>query len=485
MKKWFVVILLPFCVFLLSSTVFAQGKAKKPNVVLFIADDASYHDFGCWGNKDVKTPNIDRLAEQGMRLTNFYSPATVCSPLRQTLLTGMYSVRNGAYPNHSRVYPEVRSLPYFLGERGYKTICVGKQHFYPVSCYPFDRTIGMIGEDEKKKEGKEKKGETHFEKLENFITKNPNKPFCAYIASNEPHHPWTEGDPGIYDADSLTLPPYLVDTPETRNGLKNYYGEITHLDGQVGRVMELLEKTGHVDDTIFFFFSEQGSNFPHAKWCLYDAGVRVAAVVRWPEKIKSSSESATLVQYVDVLPTLIELAGGDPTACETGRPDAHGHTGFDGKSFKESLLGNDVRIRDYAFAQHTSRGIYSGPPAYASRMVTDGRWKLIWNIHHDKEFKNTAIELKFYKSWLKKAAAGDDFAKKRTESYIKRPQWELYDLKSDPWELTNVADKPENEEVLSRLKIELEKWMRQQGDLGDETEMKANERSRNAASKSL
>lgn len=460
---------------MLPTIVVAEGETTKPNIVIFIADDASYHDFGCWGNKDVKTPNIDRLAEQGMRLTNFYSPAAVCSPLRQTLLTGMYSVRNGAYPNHSRVYPEVRSLPCFLEELGYRTICVGKRHFYPVTCYPFNQTIGMIGEDEKKKD---KKGETHFEKLEKFITKNPDKPFCAYIASHEPHHPWTEGDPSVYDAKSLTLPPYLVDTPETRNALKNYYGEITYLDGQVGRVMELLEKTSQADKTIFFFFSEQGSTFPHAKWCLYDAGVRVAAVVRWPEKIKPSSENATLMQYVDVLPTLIDLAGGDPKTCETGQPDAHGDKGFDGKSFKESLWGKDVKIHDYAFAQHTSRGIYSGPPAYASRMVTDGNWKLIWNIHHDKEFKNTAIELKFYKSWLKKARDGDGFAKERTEAYVKRPEWELYDLKSDPWELSNVAKRPENATVLNRLKDEMRKWMRQQGDQGDETEMKANERLR-------
>jgi len=445
-----------------------QG-GKPPNIVIIIADDASYHDFGCWGNTEVRTPTIDRLAEQGMRLTKFYSSAATCAPLRQALLTGMHCVRNGAYPNHSKVYPGVRSLPHHLKSLGYRTICVGKQHFAPAQNYPFDEEIGMIGDDGPRVSA-------NLVSLEQFIKKDPAQPFCAYIASNEPHSPWDKGDRSVYDEDTLTLPPYLVDTPEMRRALRNYYAELNYLDGQVALVLDLLERTGHAEDTIVFFFSEQGNSVPFAKWSLYDAGIRIAAIARFPGKIQPRSESATLVQYVDVLPTLIDIAGGDSATIETGQPDAHGNKGFDGKSFKDILLGKDVKIHDYAFSQHTSRGIHAGPPAYATRMVTDGNWKLIWNIHHDKEFRNVTLNTAFYRSWVTKAESGDAFAQQQTERFVKRPEWELYNLKTDPWEMTNVADKPENAEIKTKLKETLNQWMQQQGDLGHETEMKALER---------
>lgn len=442
---------------------------ERPNFVIIISDDASFHDFGCWGNKDVKTPNIDKLADEGIRLTKFYSPAAVCSPLRQALLTGMFPVRNGAYPNHAKVYPGVRSLPHYMSELGYQSICVGKKHFNPPESFPFDFEIGMIGEDGNRSREKL----SNLEQLEMFIKGSDEKPFCIYVASNEPHTPYNKGDASVYNAEELTLPPYMVDTPETRRALKNYYAEITHLDGQVGAVLGLLEKTGHENDTLVFFFSEQGSSFPHGKWTLYDVGIRVAAVARWPEKIKPKSENPALIQYVDLVPTLVELAGGDPEVCKTGRADADGKDGFDGKSFADVLFGKKDTLRDYAYAQHTSRGIIAGPEMYGTRAVTDGNWKLIYNIHHDKEFKNTAINTPIYKSWVAKGNEGDAFAKEQSERYRKRPEWELYDLKVDPWELKNVADNPENAETLKKLQKELRAWMKQQGDKGHETEMEA------------
>ena len=456
-----------------SIAVVAEGNQgiKPPNIVIFIADDASYHDFGCWGNDEVKTPNIDRLAEQGMRLTRFYSSAAVCAPLRQALLTGLYPVRNGAYPNHSEVYPNVKSLPFYLKSLGYRSICVGKQHFAPAENYPFDEEIGMIGGNQA---GVNRRN--NLDLLENFIRKDPNQPFFLYIASNEPHTPWNRGDASVYNAAALTLPPYLVDTPEIREALTRYYAEINYLDGEVGLVLDLLEKTRHAEETIVFFFSEQGSSVPHAKWSLYDPGIRVAAIARWHGKIKPGSEFSSLVQYVDVVPTLLDIIGCDPITYQTGQPDARGDEGFDGRSFKEALLGEDVKIRDYAFSQHTSRGIHFGPPAYASRMVTDGDWKLIWNIHHDREFRNVILNSVFYQSWVVKAEEGDAFARERIERFIRRPEWELYNLKTDSWEMANVADKPENAETKATLKKALEQWMQQQGDLGHETEMKAHER---------
>jgi uncharacterized sulfatase len=457
-------------IFSVTLTLFAEEAEKRsPNFVIIIGDDSTYLDYGFNGSPDVKTPNLDRLANEGLRFTRFYSPAAVCSPLRQALLTGLYPVRNGAYPNHSKVYDEVKSLPTYLKSLGYRTACVGKTHFAPAENYPFDAFFKMVEQNDNKKS-------TELQKVENFIKESDNKPFLLYVASHEPHSPHNKGVAGNYDPKSIKLPPYLVDTPETRAELTKYYAEITYLDWQVGQVIQLLEKTGRADNTLIFFFSEQGNDLPHGKWTLYDAGIRVAAVARWAGKIKSGTKNDAIVQYVDVVPTLIELAGGNPSLVKTGRADTSGNDKFDGKSFADILLGKKNKLREYAFAQHTGRGINQGPPVYASRAVTDGHWKLINNIHYDKEFYNAATKSAVYKSWVKKGQAGDSFAKEQADRYVKRPEWELYNLDVDPHELKNVAEQPDNKEILSKLKTELANWMKQQGDLGDKTEREAGNR---------
>lgn len=442
---------------------------QSPNFVIIIGDDSTYLDYGFNGSPNVKTPNLDRLASEGVQFTHFYSPASVCSPLRQALLTGLYPVRNGAFPNHARIYSGVKSLPAYLKPLGYRTACIGKIHFAPAESYPFDSFYKMIEQDDNK-------NPNELQKIESFINESGKQPFLLYVASHEPHAPHNKGNVDAYDKDSITLPPYLVDTPETRNKLAKYYAEITYLDWQVGQVVQLLEKTGHAENTLILFFSEQGNDLPHGKWTLYDGGIRVAAVARWTGKIKSGTKNNALIQYVDIVPTLIELAGGNPLSEKTGRPDVFGKDNFDGQSFVDVLFGKTTKFRDYAFAQFTGRGINQGPLAYASRAVTDGHWKLIDNIHYDKEFKNVATNGNIYKSWIQKGNTGDSFAKEQAERYVKRPEWELYDLDSDPYELKNVAENPENKDILSKLKIELKKWMTQQGDQGHQTELEAYER---------
>jgi uncharacterized sulfatase len=457
-----------FIIFCLSDIFSAELKSDRPNFVIIIGDDSTYLDYGFNGSPNVKTPNLDRLASGGLRFTRFYSPASVCSPLRQALLTGLYPVRNGAYPNHSQVYPNVKTLPAYLKELGYRTACVGKTHFGPAKNYPFDSFFKMI-------EDGDKKNPNEFQKVEKFIKESGDEPFLLYVASHEPHSPHNKSKGVLYNSDSIKLPPYLVDTVETRAELAKYYAEITYLDWQAGQVVKLIKDSKRADNTLILFFSEQGNDLPHGKWTLYDGGIRVAAFANWAGKIKSERKTDAIIQYVDVTPTLIELAGGDPTILKTGKKDTQGNEGFDGKSFANVLLGKTNELRKYAFAQFTGRGINHGPEAYASRAVTDGQWKLIKNIHHDKEFKNAAIKNAVYKSWIQKGKNGDAFAKEQTERYVKRPEWELYNLNSDPHELKNIAENKENKEILSKLKTELEKWMKQQGDLGNKTELEAYE----------
>ena len=167
--------------------------------------------------------------------------------------------------------------------------------------------------------------------FEGFIAEDDG-PFCPYLASNEPHGPHTIGDPADFPADSIELAPYLPDTPATRKGMSAYLAEVAEADRQVGEMLRILDASGKASNTLVFFFSEQGNGIPFSKWTLYNPGVRIATIARWPGKIEPGSESAALMQYVDILPTIIEAAGGDPSSCETGCPDANGDTGFDGQS---------------------------------------------------------------------------------------------------------------------------------------------------------
>lgn len=449
--------------------------SEKPNIVIFIADDLTWHDVACFGGPThAKTPHLDRLASEGIKLTGFFSPASVCSPVRQSLLTGLYPVRSGAYPNHSHVNPGTKSLPHYLKTLGYRSACAGKTHFNPMTCYPFDKMLAMRGEKSGAKGGEDAgDGELDTLAMEQFIRDGVAHPFCLYVATHEPHGPWNKGDKSAYDSSKVSHPPYLVDTPEMRRGLAAYYAEVTYMDAQVGDVLRMLQKTGHVQDTLFLFFSEQGSSVPQGKWTCYDPGIRVAAIARWPGKIKPGTENAALVQYVDVLPTLLMAASGQAPVSPSE---------IDGRSFLDVLLGRTDHHRDYIFAQHTARGIIEGPEAYGTRAVRDTRWKLIVNLEPEAEFRNAISNGALLQSWRKKGEAGDAFARTQAARYTKRPAVELYDLKNDPWELSNCAAQPENAATVSRLRAQLDAWMKQQGDEGDKTEREAKEHQGNGGS---
>jgi uncharacterized sulfatase len=183
-----------------------------------------------------------------------------------------------------------------------------------------------------------------------------------------------------------------------------------------------------------------------------------------------------MVQYVDVVPTLIEAAGGDPTKVDTGRPGApDGGNGFDGRSFLAVLEGKANKLRDYVFGQHTTRGIINGTPCYPVRSVRSRTHKYIINPSHEATFTNAATKGAIWESWIESAKT-DAHAAARVKAYQHRPAEELYDLTRDPYEMKNLADDPELAGIKADLRKQLLAWMKQQGDEGNATEMKARER---------
>lgn len=436
------------------------GQAEKPpNLLLFLADDMTYTDVGCFGNSDIRTPHIDRLAKQGMRLTRCYNSAPTCSPLRQSLFTGLYPVKNGAHPNHSQVRVGVRSLPQYLRPLGYRVGLAGKRHEAPASAFPFEQLGGSHGDGGKTPYG----ADLPMDRAKAFLARDAEQPWCLVVASNQPHTPWNRGDSSSYPPEKLTVPPYLVDTKELREGLSKYYAEISYMDQQVGQVLGILRELKQEENTLIIWLSEQGSQLPFGKWTCYDMGIHSAAVVRWPGKIRAGVESEALVSYVDIVPTFLEMAGGEPEA-----------ESLDGRSFLPVLLGQAQSHHESVFAINTTRGIYHGSEAYGIRAVTDGDWLFIRNLHPQAKFQNMVTHRDpIFASWK---TVDSDFARSRVERYVKRPAVELFNLKKDPWCLENLAGSPRLAKRKRELSRSLSAWMKEQGDDGDATERLAKTR---------
>jgi len=425
--------------------------AAKPNMVFIIADDCTFRDIGCYGGQ-AKTPNIDRLAAQGMKFERCFQAAPMCSPTRHNIYTGLYPVKSGAWPNHTRAYPHVKSIVHHLRPQGYRVTQTGKTHINPRTVFPFENFGGGKNPDMK-----------YIDRL--FAeTAQGGKPFCLFACSNEPHTPWNKGDASAYPPAKVKLPPYIVDTPRVREDFSNYLAEITYYDSQVGEILALLEKHKLADNTLVMVVSEQGNAFPFAKWTCYDHGLQSAMIVRWPGKVKAGSVTDAMVEYVDVTPTFIDTAGGKPVAP------------VDGRSFLPVLLGKADRHKEQVFGIMTTRGIINGTAAYAIRSVREERYKLILNLNYESKFTNACTKMPLFQSMVAKAAAGDTTAKRLVKSYHHRPAVELYDLEKDPLEMNNLVGKTDSEVHVKRLRGKLEAWMKAQGDKGVETEMKAGER---------
>ncbi|MGI9239745.1 MAG: sulfatase family protein, partial [Verrucomicrobiales bacterium] len=368
---------------------------------------------------------------------------------RHCLYTGLYPVKSGAYPNHTFAKPGTRSIAHYLGDAGYSVALSGKSHVSPRAVFPFE-TSG-------------KKGNPDLEAIDGIMAKSKasGKPFCVLACSNEPHMPYNLGDPSVYPPEKVELPPHYVDTPETRVQFSKYLAEISYYDWQVGELMKLLDKHDLADDTLVLVFSEQGNAFPFAKWTCYERGLQSGLIARWPGQIPAGKSTDAMVEYVDVVPTFLEAAEVEVPAV------------LEGKSFLTVLEGKTDQHKDFSFGIHTTKGIINGSPHYGIRTVRGKRYRYIRNLTPEETFRNIVSKHPYYEEWLAKAAGGDAHAQEVTQRYSTRPGEELYDCQTDPWNLNNLAGNAEFVSVKSDLSNRLDDWMRQQGDMGQATELEA------------
>ena len=473
----------------------AADSAQKPatkNVVVIVADDLGWQ-LGCYGDKQAKTPNIDKLAAEGVRFTRAYCTTASCSASRSVLMTGLFNHATGHYGHahgdgHFSTYDSVRSLPVLMTEGGYRTCSIGKYHLAPEATYHFEayRNEGIQGS---------RNSVRMAENAKSWISEKDDRPFFLYWCSTDPHRaaqgfansPKDDFYPGVtptrFKADQMKVPSWLPNAPEVRQEWAEFYEAINRLDQGVGTLMQALKDTGHWDDTLVLFLADNGPPYPGAKTTLYDPGARLPLIVRDPT-VRLSTESNpvrttdALVAWVDITPTILDWCGVTPKPAppvvprenagspEGARPAKNSKTQpvtFHGRSFLKALSNEHASKNGFGeiFGSHTFHEITM---YYPMRSIISGRHKLIFNIAHELPYP-FASDLYASPTWqMALKTKLPVYGLRSTSAYIHRPRFELYDLEADPDELKNLTDDAQHAKLIAELKDKLKAWQKQTRD---------------------
>jgi arylsulfatase A-like enzyme len=428
------------------------GADDRPNIMWVTSEDNSYHWIGCYGNKDASTPNIDRLAADGIRYKYAYANAAVCAVARNTLILGRYACSTGNHNMRSR-YPvpeRFRTYPSFLREAGY--YCVNRSK----TDYNF--------KTDDKRHWDESSSKAHWK------NRAEGQPFFAVFNTTISHESSlfpskTENyrKQGLIpktpsrDPASVTLPPHYPDTPEIRRDWVTYMDIVTAMDKQIGDWLKELDDAGVRENTIVFYYSDHGGILPRAKRYINDTGTHVPLIVSFPRKWQhlAPAESGTVndrpVAFIDLPPTVFSLAG-------VQIPDQFQGRAFAGKAAMEKepyvfLFGQRFDSRMLRFV----------------RAVTDGEYRYIRNFHPHRHRGILAGYPHGQAGWqslykLKQAGELNDVQSAYWE--IPQPVEELYHTASDPWELKNLANDPKHQDRLVRMRNATLSKMREIGDTG-------------------
>ncbi|QDV56375.1 Arylsulfatase [Rosistilla oblonga] len=455
----------------------------KPNLVLIIADDMNWNDCGAYGHPAIRTPNIDRLASEGLLFQHAYLTTNSCSPSRASILTGRYPHNTAAEQLHWPLPAGTATLAEQLRRRGYYTAAAGKWHLgdavrgdfdkiYEASTAGFVLPSGKDGEPPKMIAAQP----SGCEDWERSLDDRPrDRPFFLWLAALDPHREYTAGalDPP-HRSEDVIVPKHLPDTPEVREDLRLYYDEIGRLDGYVGKVMAKLKQQGVDENTLVLFISDNGRPFPRDKTTLYDGGIRTPWIVRWPARIAAGETTDALVSAVDIAPTFLQLAdratpaAGDSTQQTSRKSQNEGSqtAGVDvwqpeGKSILATLLDPRKRHREFAFAEDHWHDYEDH-----ARCVVDRRFKLIRNDYPDLPATPSADAGRglTWQAMLKLQQRGELTAAQQSCFRSPRPRWELFDLQRDPSELVNRFDDPAYASVRDSMQQALLRWSQETGD---------------------
>jgi N-sulfoglucosamine sulfohydrolase len=411
----------------------AAAEPRRPAILLLVADDLGRSFVGAYGNDSVPSPNIDRLAAEGLRFGSAFTPTALCRPSRWAIYTGIAPHASGV-AGFNRVPRESSLLHEVLRDNGYRTGLLAKFGSRVQDFQPFDFFLGNPDTEDGHDVNKLAEG------ARRFLAETRDEPFFLLVGFGDPHVPYPPQ--GYGTAEEMRVPAYLPDLPGVRTALTRYYAAIARLDRGVGLILEELERAGRADDTLVLFTSDHGPAFPFAKSTLYDAGVRVPLIARWPGRAPAGGVTDELISFLDIRPTLLDFAGiVDPESTH-------------GRSILPLLRGEPFQGRDALLLTHTAN--FEG--SYPMRAVRTPRYKYIRNLEPGRKF---TARLEAQGSWdaMRDAARSDHELARRMARYEQRPAEELYDLDSDPAELDNRIDDPSLAAEAERLRVRLAQLM--------------------------
>jgi arylsulfatase A-like enzyme len=439
----------------------AQPAAARPNILLILSDDHTAEFTGCYGNPTIATPNLDRFAREGMRFNRFFCAAPQCVPSRTAFLTGRSPVaaRMGRFT--SPLPRDVVTLPELLRSgAGYFTgICRRQFHLDgapgPNSKAVYEKHRLQTFDERVDYLDRASPPAQTAQRVNEFFDRRPaNRPFFLWVNFNDPHHPWDNIPNGI-DAKKLRVPAFLPDLPGVREDLRRYYDEVQRMDGEFQLVLDIVNKRAGLDNTLVVFAGDNGFPFPHGKGSLYDPGLNVPFLVRWPGRVKPGSVSDDLVSGEDYTPTMLAAAG-------LSAPPV-----MSGVSFLDRLLDRPFTPRRHVFAQRLTHGSrpYQGSTTThtfdLSRMARSPRYKLIYNCTPQQQY--SPVDSYFDVSWreMSEENAWGRLAPRFSRAYFPhaRPVFELYDMENDPVEMENLAGRAELASVEHELKLALQEKM--------------------------
>jgi arylsulfatase A-like enzyme len=421
---------------------------KPPNIIFIIGDDISAEDIGCYGNTAIRTPNIDQLAREGVKFTNFYLTSSSCSPSRTSILTGRYPHNTGAAELHTPLPEHLDYFPELLQKSGYYTALLGKWHEGLTTRRAYD----MLST------GPKENGAGGEEQWVDALKSRPkDKPFFFWLAPFDAHRDWSADQfRKPHDPKSeVIIPPTLLDTKETRVDLASYYNEISRIDYYLGELQAELTRQGIADNTILIFMADNGRPFPGSKTRVYDTGMRSPFVVKWPKGItQSGSVCESLVSSIDLAPTLLQLAS--VPASRT----------VQGVSFAKLLNNPQADFRTYIFSEHNWHD-YS---AYERAVRTKD---FLYLINKRPNYTNEGpIDANQSPSAYALRAAQSTGALSPIQNDVflsPRPTEEFFDCRTDIIQEKNLSGNASYRKIVEKLRIILKKWQDQTGDTVPDT----------------
>ena len=425
---------------------------KQPNIIWLVLDDAS-PTLGCYGDAQAITPNMDRLAREGARFTRAFTHAPVCAPSRSGLVTGMYPTTIGSHHMRSKLINPPETFMSLLRKAGYYVAWPGKTDF---NFDPPDPQAPTVNADPPA---------GSFDRRTNWLSAAPPKqPFFAYLNLGVTHESQVRANAAQHvkntvrlkrgerhDPARMRVPAYWPDTPEVRHDIAQYYDLMTAADYQVGDVLAWLDQYGIADKTVVILFGDHGRGMPREKRWVYDSGIHVPLVVRWPGAIKPGTVRDDLVAFIDFAPTMLSIAGADVPARMQG----------------QVFLGDrKAKEREYVFAARDRMD----ETFDRIRAVRDKQFAYVRNFHPELPYSQVIAyneENGTMRAWRRLHEEGKLTGPPALFFAPSKPAEELYDTRDDSDAVHNLATDPRYQKVLARMRKAMDQWVKETKDLGE------------------